>query len=1585
MGLGIKQKCYLGILLFSVILVSPYLVPQIDAAIHPVDGITSLAPEGYTGVVVGPTAVATDGTWFEFATNGGILTGCTPADPAGPSCTPSSGTPTSFAPPPPWTFFCGGTCSITVTDAFINDDTFDVFDSLALIGTTSTPGGGNCGNDPEVCLADANASSGVFALAAGSHSITISHVAGDPNVGGAHYFKVLLTGPDTTPPETTIDSNSQGLSAGDPSNVAAITYAFSSNEPGVTFECSDNGAAFAPCTSGDGQTATSQGNTTFEVRATDASANTDLSPASFNWTFDNISPVVTGSVANITPAGNTELVLANTYPGTCTAVDINPASPTCTVQSGSIDNSVLGAQSVTYEATDDAGNTGTDTVTTTLVDNTLPTIAPPTSFNPFELELANSFTGATAEATITDNNKAVNNSKIAPNAATLDTSVLGSQTALYDFDDPSGNSAAQASTTYVVTDTTLPTIEPPVSINPFELELVNSFTGATAEATITDNDKSVNGDKLAPTSGAIDTSELGSQTANYDFTDPSGNAAVSSSPAASTTYVVTDTTNPVLTVNADQREEADTAIGATISFTTDVTATDNDKNFDTDNDSADVVCEDDTTPTPISVSQTGGIFTLGTTTVTCTATDFTGNSSVDDFVIAIADVHLLQICVNGVSTGNVEICTAVDPDGTPTVTVDARWGASDEVKLKLKVWGQNTPTDATGLTATWGNNVDTSTTPLTAPQLATLLAGDEDAGTTVDVFTHNYLKAASGGTENVKVEMFATTFTSNLNANVAVQPHDTTTVVVIEDVDGVDSFQWGFEFDVDATITDDDLANVGIPGLTVKLSGNSLDVFPSTVTMTDDGGGAYSAVPDAVGAGGHTGTKDLDLTVTANAAYIFDNPTDTVEILKHTTLVTMGTIDPTSVLFDYDFEVAGTMVDDTHAADADFNVNNGTLNALNVSYTGPGVANGLNVAQPLVFTLTGNDPGTTASTTDDVTSAGEGSPGGMLAFTVTFAEDGDFFGDSDGGMITTLPHDTILVLNPFTFVSTSQTITPAGLLIDTDRNVDVDTGNVDDLSITFSGNGTSEGDTTAPGTATTDDTIIDDPNNTAVISSCPFSAVPNTPGSCRDTRNIVEFGLNSTITLPDNIDTIALEIHDLDSGDWVQFNFTQSSDMLEYRDVPKLSSGNAPDSVYYSLTRTGGIDELKFANATAGITTLKISVINATNTTDNPAQIYEHNFASDVLGTFETTELFVKRGQFHENGTSSSAPLSNLKIVADFAGNSDYGSSTSNDEFYYVIEGGGGSGAGIGGDVEITEDSGTGFTATICGSDKDGDFICDLWDANNQVEYSVNSVVKQFPIPDSEFNDGTVNTSFFKKDIYLEIDRAKGMIILDQALNDVVNAFDIAPVPASLAVGGGELPGINLHIIVDEEIGDTGNIGSATGEVASGDFILDITAWKDDNTVDDVATANYDDFTSIKNRHVGFKEWRATVTAQSDIFSSPGAAQTAKTLFLFGLTVDTPPGLPVQDEIEGTITARVRVDFVDAANIPVDVQIIGWGTVSRSGGIPVELLNFVPSSTAVSASPTSASNQKDFTITIPYIVEEVCLCLITCREIIWGR
>jgi hypothetical protein len=74
-------------------------------------------------------------------------------------------------------------------------------------------------------------------------------------------------------------------------NTGAAAFAFTSNEPGSTFECRLDGTAYVPCASPTTYSGLTEGLHTLEVRATDAEGYVG-GPASAAWTIDTTAPAV---------------------------------------------------------------------------------------------------------------------------------------------------------------------------------------------------------------------------------------------------------------------------------------------------------------------------------------------------------------------------------------------------------------------------------------------------------------------------------------------------------------------------------------------------------------------------------------------------------------------------------------------------------------------------------------------------------------------------------------------------------------------------------------------------------------------------------------------------------------------------------------------------------------------------------------------------------------------------------------------------------------------------------------------------------------------------------------------------------------------------------------------------------------------------------------------------------------------------------------------------------------------------------------------------------------------------------------------
>lgn len=140
------------------------------------------------------------GAWYQFNQNGrDAAQGCPPEDEFAPECFGSSGTPTLLASKAAWYVETSVPVWLTVADAFISGDRFDVYDGLLLDGyqgTTRAPALGafvDCGDDPVVCLASDAHSQGRFLLqpdAARMVLFTLRESADDALPFGSAYFRL---------------------------------------------------------------------------------------------------------------------------------------------------------------------------------------------------------------------------------------------------------------------------------------------------------------------------------------------------------------------------------------------------------------------------------------------------------------------------------------------------------------------------------------------------------------------------------------------------------------------------------------------------------------------------------------------------------------------------------------------------------------------------------------------------------------------------------------------------------------------------------------------------------------------------------------------------------------------------------------------------------------------------------------------------------------------------------------------------------------------------------------------------------------------------------------------------------------------------------------------------------------------------------------------------------------------------------------------------------------------------------------------------------------------------------------------------
>ncbi|MCP3102812.1 Ig-like domain-containing protein [Myxococcus sp. K15C18031901] len=178
---------------------------------------------------------------------------------------------------------------------------------------------------------------------------------------------------DTVAPDTTIVSGPSGAT-----NSTTANFTFSSNETGVSYQCSLDGGAFAACANPSAFTGLAQGSHTLQVRAVDAAGNIDATPASRTWTVDTAAPdtsIVSG------PSGATNSTSASfTFNATESPVtyecSLDGAAYTACASPATFSGLSQGSHTLSVRARDAAGNVDATPATRTW---TVDTAAPDTS------------------------------------------------------------------------------------------------------------------------------------------------------------------------------------------------------------------------------------------------------------------------------------------------------------------------------------------------------------------------------------------------------------------------------------------------------------------------------------------------------------------------------------------------------------------------------------------------------------------------------------------------------------------------------------------------------------------------------------------------------------------------------------------------------------------------------------------------------------------------------------------------------------------------------------------------------------------------------------------------------------------------------------------------------------------------------------------------------------------------------------------------------------------------------------------------------------------------------------------------------
>ncbi|MGS0684532.1 HYR domain-containing protein [Nakamurella sp. GG22] len=537
------------------------------------------------------------------------------------------------------------------------------------------------GNRPVTCKTaggTAYASGGSFPV--GTTTLTCSATDKAGNTGTSDPFNVVVT--DTTAPVITTPAN---IVVGN--NAAAVSYANATATDLV------DGAVTASCTPASGATF-AVGTTTVTCAATDKAGNKGTNTFSVE-VQDVIKPIVTVPVDQVVEATGADGATV-TYSAVTATDDVDgPVTVTCSKTSGSV--FALGTTKVTCSATDNARNIGDSFFTVTVLDTTAPTVSVPANIT----KEATSAAGATATFSASASDTVDGAVAATCDPAPGSTFPLGTTTVICSATDKAGNTGTDGFTV-TVQDTTAPAVTVPADevaeatgpngakvpygdvsaadivdgpMNPDCSQASDTvFALGTTTVTCTAIDAAGNKGSKSFTVKVVDTtapevhapanlvvgntSSTGASNVVYtgaSATDlVSGNLAVTCTPASGSTFPlgvntvtctatdaagnkgsatftieVQDQTKPTVTVPADITSEATGPSGATVSFIG-VTASD----------------DVDGALTPTCSKASGSVFAIGTTTVTCVATDQAGNKGDNTFTVTVRDTTAPNVTVS---------------------------------------------------------------------------------------------------------------------------------------------------------------------------------------------------------------------------------------------------------------------------------------------------------------------------------------------------------------------------------------------------------------------------------------------------------------------------------------------------------------------------------------------------------------------------------------------------------------------------------------------------------------------------------------------------------------------------------------------------------------------------------------------------------------------------------------------------------------------------------------------------------------------------------------------------------------------------
>ncbi len=558
-----------------------------------------------------------------------------------------------------------------------------------------------------------------------------------------------------------------------------------------------------------------------------------------------------------------------------TTVTDNYDSGLLAISSGTVNTSLVGIYSITYNVTDSSGNTAIPvTRTINVIDNQAPTITLLGS-NPQIILVGTPYTEL--GATTTDNY----DTNLIPsiNSTGVNTNVTGTYSVIYSVTDSNGNNATQVSRTVTVVDTQAPIITL-LGTNPQTITVGNPYL----EQGSTVSDNLDVGLVASVDSSSLNINTVGTYSVTYSVTDSSGNTATTTR-----TINVVDITPPVITLNGSSTinlfvGDVYNELGATafdaVSGTTTVVAT---GTVDTN--------------------------ATGTYTILYSATDVAGNVATttrDVIVSAVVvppsgDAVPPVITLNGSSTINLFVGDVYNELGaTVTDNVDATSSATTVGNVDTSTPG-NYPiiyiaTDAAGNHATnVTRTVIVSNTPVVIPDIVapvlTLNGGSsiqvlvgtiytELGATAFDAVSGTTTVVATGTVDTNATGTYTILYTST---DTALNVGSTTRTVTVVDAIIPDTQAPTISLNGSSTI------NLFTGGIYAELGAIAVDTQDGTFSATSTGAvdtnnpGTYTITYGATDAAGNSATE-ITRTVIVSVAPALDTQAPTITLNGSSTI-----------------------------------------------------------------------------------------------------------------------------------------------------------------------------------------------------------------------------------------------------------------------------------------------------------------------------------------------------------------------------------------------------------------------------------------------------------------------------------------------------------------------------------------------------------------------------------------------------------------------------------------------------------------------------------------------------------------------------